>query len=326
MSRRQAVLGCGRWGGFHLWYGSRAGNAVLGWEPDPERLRSLRETGSTGYHELPGDVRLTADLADVEGSDLLLAALPSQFFGPVAAELAGLDLSRTDLVLCMKGLERGTGERMSGVAAREGVRSRSVVALLGPGHPEQLVAGVPSCMILASESEAAALRVSEALAGDLVRLYRSRDLCGCELGAAAKNVMGLAGGMLDGMGMGGLKGALIARAPQEVARLVAAAGGDWRSVYGLSHLGDYEATLFSPHSRNRLYGELLATGGDTSAVGLAEGVETSGAILDLARRLEVEMPITATVRAIIDGELSTSEAIGTLFGRPEKEEFPETFN
>ena len=111
----------------------------------------------------------------------------------------------------------------------------------------------------------------------------------------------------------------MARAPQEVARLVQAAGGDWRSVYGLSHLGDYEATLFSKYSRNRDFGESLVR--EENMDGLAEGVPTSHAMLSLAEKLSVELPITSMVRSIIDGETNLKTAIGELFLRPQKEEF-----
>jgi glycerol-3-phosphate dehydrogenase (NAD(P)+) len=118
----------------------------------------------------------------------------------------------------------------------------------------------------------------------------------------------------------------MARAPQEVARLAARLGGDWRSVYGLSHLGDYEATLFSPLSRNRMYGEHIAGGRDDWSGELAEGVDTSSALLILSRGLGLDMPITAMVRAIIDGDISADEAISLLFSRPQKEEFLDDFS
>ena len=108
-------------------------------------------------------------------------------------------------------------------------------------------------MIIASEDENDSVRIAKQLSSELIRFYWSRDIIGCEVGAAAKNVIGIAAGILDGLNHSGLKGALMARAPQEVARLVAAMGGDWRSVYGLSHLGDYEATLFSPATMDVLY-------------------------------------------------------------------------
>jgi glycerol-3-phosphate dehydrogenase (NAD(P)+) len=219
----------------------------------------------------------------------------------------------------MKGLEKNTGLRMSEVCSECGVEARSLSAWLGPGHPQELVSGVPTCMLVASSDEGDSGRISSVLGSSLIRFYRSQDLAGCEIGAAAKNVVGIAAGMLDGLGYSGLKGALMARAPQEVARVVAAAGGDWRSVYGLSHLGDYEATLFSRLSRNRALGEAIVKGGGQS--GLAEGVETSAALELLADRLGVEVPITSAVRAVIRGDFTAAEAIEKLFGRPSREEF-----
>ena len=323
-AERLSVLGCGRWGGFHLWYGSRVGLATTGWEPEGSApLEELARNRRNEYLELPEDVRLTTDLDRAMEADQVIVSVPAQRFRTLAARLAEHDLQRTDLVLCMKGIERRTGRRLSQVASEEGVGARSLSAWVGPGHPQQLVRGVPSCMIVASERQESAERIARRMGSRLIRFYRSTDLPGVEVGAAAKNVVGIAAGILDGMGYSGLKGSLMARAPQEVARLVAAMGGDWRSVYGLSHLGDYEATLFSPYSRNRACGEALAEGRE--AAGLAEGVETSAAICRLAGEYGVEMPITRTVRSILDGALTPGEAIEELFGRPEKEEFPDSF-
>jgi glycerol-3-phosphate dehydrogenase (NAD(P)+) len=326
MAVTQAVLGCGRWGSFHLWYGHLAGNRVRGWEPpgNPEFQR-LRTTGRNSYLELPDDVILTEDIEEVSGSDVIIVTVPAQHFRALCGTLTRLDLSASDLVLCMKGIERGTGMRLSEIALDEGLEPRSLSVWVGPGHPQQFLAGVPSCMIIASEREEDAKRMSAVFSTDLIRFYRSRDLIGCEVGAATKNVVGIAAGILDGLNMSGLKGALMARAPQEVARLVSAMGGDWRSVYGLSHLGDYEATLFSPYSHNRLYGEALARGEADDGLRLSEGVDTATATMELARRFGVEMPITSTIRKVIEGEMSMDEAIGELLARPEKEEFSDHF-
>jgi glycerol-3-phosphate dehydrogenase (NAD(P)+) len=321
---RLSVLGCGRWGSFLLWYGARCGMDVTGWEPEGSvPFAELESTRENGILSLPGTVSLTTDLERASSSDLISIAVPAQNFRELARQLSGADLADTDLVLCMKGLEAGSGLRLSQVALEEGIRARSITAWVGPGHPQQLVRGVPSCMLVASEDTSAASRVATLFGSQLVRFYRSRDLSGCETGAAAKNVVGIAGGILDGLGLSGLKGALMARAPQEMARLVSAMGGDWRSVYGLSHLGDYEATLFSGYSRNRAFGQALAEGGE--AAGLAEGVETSRAMALLGRELGVDLPITAAVRMIIDGDIDPAGAIEMLFGRPEREEFPDSF-
>ncbi len=320
---KQAVLGCGRWGGFHLWYSAGLGHAMSGWEPaGSEPFRELARTRRNAFLTIPESVFLTSSLTEaLSGAEQVVVSCPAQTFRSLARTLSGYDLSAADLVLCMKGLESGTGRRLSTVAIEEGVKPRSISAWVGPGHPQEFVKGVPGCMIVASEDEAAAVRVSESASSNLIRIYHSRDLTGCEIGAAAKNVIGIAAGMLDGKGMTGLKGALMARGPQEVARLVSAAGGDWRSVYGLSHLGDYEATLFSQWSRNRAWGEAFARGGSVS--GLAEGVPTCEALLKLARDLDVELPITGMVAGMISGRISFEEAVEALFGRPRKEEFPD---
>jgi len=322
--KRLSVLGCGRWGSFLLWYGSRCGMQVTGWEPaDSTPFEELCSRRSNRFLSLPDDVKLTTDLAEAVDADQIAVAVPAQKYRILASLLGSHELNRTDLILCMKGLEAGTGDRLSEITLQEGMDVRSISAWVGPGHPQQLVRGVPSCMLIASNDTEAAERVASRFGSQLVRLYRSRDLSGCETGAAAKNVIGIASGILDGLGLTGLKGALMARAPQEIARLVSAMGGDWRSVYGLSHLGDYEATLFSGFSRNRAFGQALAEGG--TAEGLAEGVETSRAMTGLGRDLGVELPITDAVRMIIDGELDPAGAIEMLFGRPEREEFPESF-
>ncbi len=315
-----SVLGCGRWGSFHLWYAAKQGHRVTGWEPSSsEPFRELQAKRRNEYLTLPEDVALTSDLSRALEADQITISVPAQHFRKLAFELSARDLSHADLVLCMKGLEIETGMRLSEVCAQEGVKARSVSVWVGPGHPQDFVAGVPGCMLVASSSEKTSRRIISGMGSALVRMYRSTDMIGCEIGAAAKNVVGIAAGMLDGMHMSGLKGALMARAPQEVARLVKACGGDWRSVYGLSHLGDYEATLFSPYSRNRAFGEALVRGEEIQ--GLAEGVPTSRAMLSLAKKHGVELPITSMVRSIIDGATDLRSAIGELFLRPQKEEF-----
>ena len=322
----QAVLGCGRWGSFHLWYGSRIGNTVTGWEPEgiPGFLE-LQETRKNRYLELPPDIRLTSDLEEVSGSDMVIVTVPAQKFRGLCGELRQIDISAADLILCMKGIEKDTGKRLTEISREEGLKPRSLSIWVGPGHPQQFVAEVPSCMIIASEDENDAVRIAGLLSSELIRFYWSRDIIGCEVGAAAKNVIGIAAGILDGLNHSGLKGALMARAPQEVARLVAAMGGDWRSVYGLSHLGDYEATLFSPYSHNRLYGAAIGEGTGTTSLQLAEGVDTASAVMLLADEYNVEMPITSTVRKIINNEIPVRKAIGELFARPSKEEFADHF-
>ncbi len=302
------------------------GNSVTGWEPEGiPGFTQLQKTRKNKYLELPSDIRLTSDLEEVSGSDMVLVTVPAQKFRGLCCKLRQIDISASDLILCMKGIERNTGKRLTEISREEGLKPRSLSVWVGPGHPQQFIAEVPSCMIIASERESDSVRIVRLLSSDLIRFYWSRDIIGCEVGAAAKNVIGIAAGILDGLNHSGLKGALMARAPQEVARLVAAMGGDWRSVYGLSHLGDYEATLFSPYSHNRMYGEAVARGTGMNNLQLAEGVDTATAVMLLADEYNVEMPITSTVRKIINNEIPARNAVGELFARPEKEEFADHF-
>ncbi len=138
---------------------------------------------------------------------------------------------------------------------------------VGPGHVQDFLAGVPNCMVIDSDDRALTERIVEQFQSELLRLYIGTDLIGTEIGAAAKNVMGIAAGLLDGKGLSSLKGALMARGAREIARLIRAMGGNELSAYGLCHLGDYEATLFSPHSHNRRFGEAVARGEAVHAAG-----------------------------------------------------------
>ena len=154
---------------------------------------------------------------------------------------------------------------------------------------------------------------------DLIRFYYGTDLIGNEIGAAAKNVVGIAAGMLDGLEYSSLKGALMSRGTREIARLIKAAGGNEISAYGLAHLGDYEATLFSEHSHNRKFGEMYIKGEDYDK--LAEGVFTVKALLNMADKYGVELPISDAVNKIINLKKDPKEILSNLFVRSIKREF-----
>ena len=154
---------------------------------------------------------------------------------------------------------------------------------------------------------------------NLIRFYYGRDLIGNEVGAAAKNVIGIAAGMLDGKGISSLKGALMSRATSEVARLIEAMGGDMRSAYGLCHLGDYEATVFSQFSHNRAFGEAYVQGKKFEK--LAEGYYTAAAIQNLCKTHGVEMPICQGIYSILYENADPSAVLDSLFARSLKNEF-----
>ena len=230
------------------------------------------------------------------------------------------ELRTKRMILCMKGLEIGTGKRLTTVVKEELGADIQPVVWVGPGHVQDFVRGIPNCMVLAGEERAVLHDLVEVLGSPLIRFYYGDDLLGTEVGAAAKNVVGLAAGMLDGFSYGSLKGALMARGARELSRLVHAMGGDGDTIYGLSHLGDYEATLFSPHSNNRRYGEAVVRGTAGDFHKIAEGVYTAEALMALAAEYRVELPICTTVYEIVAHGCDPRAQLMQLFLRRNKSE------
>lgn len=314
------VIGCGRWGSLITWYLDRMGHAVtLYGRADSAQMKRFLATRQNDLLALPESVRLTTDVAAAVGGEVIIISVPSQALSGLMDELAPLSLRNKTVVLCMKGIDIATGRRLSEVARDALDESCPVAVWLGPGHVQEFYAGRPSCMVIDSENEAVKHRLVDEFSSDLIRFYYGQDLIGNEIGAAAKNVIGIAAGMLDGYGLGTLKGALMARGTREVARLIAAMGGNELSAYGLCHLGDYEATVFSPHSHNRAFGECFAKGEQFSA--LAEGYYTARAIIDLGQRHGVELPICTAVYRILYENADCKTALMELMTRELKNEF-----
>ena len=219
----------------------------------------------------------------------------------------------------MKGLEIGTGMRLTQVV-EEILDSSNVVAVwIGPGHVQEFVRGIPNCMVIDSKSEELKKQLVEMFSSPVIRFYYGSDLIGNELGAAAKNVIGIAAGMLDGYGLRSLKGALMSRGTREISRLIKAMGGNELSAYGLCHLGDYEATVFSEFSHNRRFGELYVKGETFDQ--LAEGYYTVKALMTLAEQYQVELPICSAVYSVLYENAPPKEALQALFDRSLKMEF-----
>ncbi len=316
-----AVLGCGRWGTFHAWYANHIGHQVMLWgRPGSKHLQELETQHANEYLTLPDAVQLTDDLEQaLRYADTLIISISSQqlrSFGRQLKELGGLE--RKKFVLCMKGLEIGTGKRLTTVLGEAIGTDQQIAVWVGPGHVQDFIRGIPNCMVIAAKELKVTKELVDAFSSPLIRFYYGEDLIGTEIGAAAKNVIGLAAGMLDGFGYGSLKGALMARGTRELSRLIEKMGGDKMTVYGLSHLGDYEATLFSPHSNNRRFGEDLITGKPFTK--LAEGVYTVEALMDLSRDFHVELPICATIYEIVHNHQDPKEQLTQLFLRSTKSE------
>lgn len=314
------MIGCGRWGSLIAWYLSTLSHEVTlyGRESSAHMQRFLRER-KNDLLTLPPSVTLTTELAAAKDAEVILISVPAQSLRGLLRELAAFSLRDKTFVLCMKGIEVETGMRLSEVTAAEVDRSNHIAVWLGPGHVQDFYAGIPNCMVIDSNEDAVKCRLIDAFSGKLIRFYYGDDMIGNEIGAAAKNVIGIAAGVLDGLGLSTLKGALMSRGTREVARLIAAMGGNERSAYGLCHLGDYEATLFSPYSHNRAYGESLITGAPMTK--LAEGHPTAAALHRLAAENGVEMPIVAAVYSILYEGAEPKAAVARLFERRQGQEF-----
>lgn len=314
------VLGCGRWGSFLACFHSRKHHVVLWGRKGSHSFEVLRETRKNDYLTLPDAVELEEDLGKaLAASDVVVISISAQQLRGFAQRIDTYTVEGKTFILCMKGLEEATGERLSRIMKESIHQKINLAVWVGPGHVQDFLAGIPNCMVVDSEDRAVTTWIVEQFQSELLRLYIGTDLIGTEIGAAAKNVMGIAAGMLDGKGLSSLKGALMARGAREIARLIRAMGGNELSAYGLCHLGDYEATLFSPHSHNRRFGEAVVKGEPYNL--LAEGVPTAKALVQLGKIHGVELPICETVYAILYENVPADAAFQKLFFRSTKEEF-----
>ena len=318
-----SVLGCGRWGSFIAWYLARQGNDVASWGPEEDySYRILKETGKNEYVTLDKKIQLTCDLEyAVTRAEIIVISISAQGLRGFMKRITAYPVQDKTFVLCMKGIETGTGKRLSQILTESGISPDRIAVWVGPGHIQSFVRGEPNCMVIDSENVSLKRELVHAFRSDLIRFYYGDDLIGTEIGAAAKNVMGIAAGALDVLCVP-LKGPLMSRGAREVARLIKAMGGNELSAYGLAHLGDYETTLFSEFSHNRRYGEMLAKGQRFDK--LAEGVATSKAMRLLGQEYGVELPITEAVYNVCYGEgddcVRCREEIGKLFQRSTKAE------
>lgn len=318
---RVTVIGCGRWGSFLAWYSAALGHdTTLYGRTGSFNFERLTMSGENEYVKLPESVKLSNDLKrSVSGADVLLVSVPSQSFRDVMSEMTETcSIKGKYIVTCMKGIEIKSGKRLSEIALEYGAEDWQVAVWAGPGHVQEFTAGNPNCMLIDAYSRHTTERIIELFKSPLIRFYYGNDVIGTEIGAAMKNVMGIVAGVLDGMGLPSLKGALMARGSREVSRLIARLGGNPLSAYGLCHLGDYETTLFSQHSQNRMWGENYVLGKKYTK--LAEGVNTARAISILADSLDVDMPITRAVNTMILDKLSPRKVMEQLFDRSLKED------
>lgn len=325
---RIAVLNAGGWGTALAVVLARAGHSVALWARRPEaaaRLRAERENQAyLAGIRIPDSVEITDNLADaVAGKGVIVVAAISGYLRELSRELASLVGPDVLLAHGSKGFEADTLLRCSEVIECEVGPSfkERVAALSGPTHAEEVARGIPGAAVLACPEPTVAARLQSLLGGPSLRLYTNADRVGVETCGSLKNVIALAAGASDGLGYGdNAKAALITRGLAEMARLVAALGGQPATVSGLAGLGDVVATCTSRHSRNRWAGEQLGRGRALDEVlaqtqMVVEGVPATRSALALGRRAGVELPITEQVHAVLFEGRRVQDALNALMGR-----------
>ena len=282
---------------------------------DPEQVAAIRDTGRNPRYLTGVDLSrvsaTTIEAAPFGDANLVVVAVPSAAFGSVVAALPG----SAPILSLTKGLDPGTGERLSQL-----VRDRPVAVLSGPNIAEEIARGLPAAAVIACDSLALAVQLQLAINSTAFRVYVNDDVVGVELCAAAKNVIALAAGGADGLSLGdNAKAALVARGLAEMGRLAEVSGARPETFAGLAGMGDLIVTCWSPAGRNRRCGELVAQGATPAeaaqSIGMVvEGLTTAPVLRDLARRLEIEMPIAEGVCAVLDGT-PLAELVGQLMRR-----------
>ena len=326
-----AVVGDGAWGTALGMVLVQRGASVTQWSHSAEYAGQMQRTRSNPRFlpgvRLPSGLTVTADASVLDGADLVVFAVPSRYLREVGRRLAP-DLGRRQpVVSATKGLEHPSRKRASEILA-ETLGERPLAVLSGPSHAEEVARRLPTAVVSASHDRGLALRVQDLLTTDRFRVYTSSDPVGVELGGALKNVLAIAGGLVDGLELGdNAKAALLTRGQAEMVRLGVKLGGRAETFGGLSGIGDLVVTCMSRHGRNRLVGERLGRGDSLARIlesipGVPEGVLTCKAVVALADEHDVEVPISREVHAVLFDGKDPRRAVDDLMTRSQKEELP----
>ena len=320
-----AILGAGAFGtALALALAQKA--PVTLWARDPGHAREMADTRENRRRlpglALPPEITVEPDLkAALATAQVVLLAIPMQALGRFAAAHAD-QLGTKALVSCCKGLDLGSRRGPAGILAAACPRA-TVAVLTGPSFAADIARGLPTALTLACADDLAGVRLQRRLAGPTLRLYRTGDVIGAELGGALKNVVAIGAGIVCGAGLGeSARAALITRGHAEMQRLAMRLGARAETLAGLSGLGDLVLTATSERSRNYAFGQALARDyGRTFDRGITvEGVATARAVVDLAGKLGIAVPVSETVAMVCAGDLTIAEAIDRVFNRPLKEE------
>jgi glycerol-3-phosphate dehydrogenase (NAD(P)+) len=315
-----AVIGAGAWGTALALTCARAGRKVTLWEHDPanaEQLRTKRESLFLPGVRIDDGIALAAELAEAARAEAILLVVPAQAARAAAVKLAPLLAAGTPVIICAKGIERGSKKFMTEVIA-ECAPAAAPAILSGPSFAADVARGLPTAVTLAAHDDKLAGELAKAVGSAAFRPYHSTDVRGVEIGGAAKNVLAIAAGVVTGRGLGA--SALAALTTRGFAELVRF--GKAETMMGLSGLGDLLLTCSSPQSRNFSFGVNLGRGQKPADIhgGLAEGVFTAPVLLQMSGERSVDMPISAAVAALLAGQMSVDAAIESLLTRPLKAE------
>lgn len=325
------VLGAGSYGTALAIQLARRGTPTRLWGRNRDELATMQAARVNARYlpgcHFPAALTASADVDEtVRGATHLLIVVPSHALRETLVRIEPLLTLEQGLACACKGLEPGTGRLVHEVVADVLGEARALAVISGPTFAREMGLGLPTAVTVASRNLAFADLIAQALHGDGFRAYTSRDLVGVEIGGAAKNVMAIAVGIADGLGLGAnTRAALITRGLAEIMRLGEALGANPETLMGLAGMGDLVLTCTDNQSRNRRLGLLLAEGRSVAAaIGeirqVVEGVNAAPEVLRLARALRVDMPITEQVVRLIDGEITPVQAVKNLATRPSKAE------
>ncbi len=325
-----AVVGAGSWGTAMAAMLSAKVPTTL-WARRPEVAAAIQADGHNPDYlpglALPPPITATSSLDEaLDGAQVVVMAVPSHGFRTVLSQGRAHIGAGVPVVSLTKGVEQGALRRMSEIVD-ELMPGQPLAVLTGPNLVDEIVAGQPTASVIATPDQRLATELQQLFTTGTFRVYTNPDVVGCELGGALKNVIAIAAGIADGMGFGdNTRGAVVTRGLAELARLGVALGGEPVTFSGLTGMGDLVATCTSRHSRNRWVGEQLALGRTVDEIVhgtrmVAEGVRTSAAVVELAARVGVEMPIAEQVEAVLHHGKSPADVVPLLMGRDAKPEF-----
>jgi glycerol-3-phosphate dehydrogenase (NAD(P)+) len=329
-----AVLGAGSWGTALASLLARNGHDTVIWGRNAEQVRSINESHENARYlpgiSLPESLKASTDLAEtVRDADFILVVTPSHAFKETVQALAPHRKAGVGVSWASKGFEPGSGRFLHEVAAEILGDDVSLAVVTGPSFAKEVTQGLPTAVTVHSDDADFAQTVAEALHGPAFRAYTGNDMMGAELGGAMKNVLAVATGVADGMGLGlNARAGLITRGLNEMLRLNHALGGRAETLMGLAGLGDLVLTSTGDLSRNRRLGLALGQGRSieeaVASIGqVVESIQTCDEVMRLAERFEMDLPISALVQRVLHQEITPQEGLQMLLAREQKPEYPQ---